>query len=165
MLKDLNLRKAIELAITTEQLGAKFYERMVTRFSDEQKLKEIFATLAQDEKKHEVQFKGILKTVPEKEDEPKQHELYQYLRATAISEFFREDYFKKMADADSRDDLLGRALEFEKATLQYYQAIRDILGESSQIDGIIDAEKTHVINLMKVIMTDAKFRGLGDKWT
>jgi rubrerythrin len=164
MLEDLTLRKAIELAITTEQIGASFYSRLEKKFGDQAKLKQIFGQLVQDERSHEVQFRTILETVPEEAIGAQQYELYQYLRATAISSFFGKDAFKDVDKLDSSDDALGMALAFEKSTLQYYQAIQDILGEQKQLEQIIDAERGHVVALMKVIVTDGKFRGLNYKW-
>lgn len=164
MSEGLTLRKAIQLAITTEQLGADFYKRMEKKFGGQNNLKEIFAQLAKDEIAHEAQFKTILKNTPEDENEKQQYELYQFLRATAISEFFRKDYFTKMKEITGADEALGKALAFEKSTLQFYQAISDIIGESESLDTIIKAERNHVLALMKIIVSDAKFRGLGDKW-
>jgi rubrerythrin len=164
MIEGLTVRKAVELAITTEQLGADYYTRMERKFGDMPELKEIFAQLTKDEKAHEAQFRAILKHVPEDKPEDQQYELYQYLRATAVSEFFHKDYFKTMEDVDAADKALGHALAFEKATLQFYQAIQDILGDNKELDSIIKAERGHVLALMKVIMSDAKFRGMGDKW-
>jgi rubrerythrin len=158
------LREAVELAITTEQLGANFYNGMERKFSDDNELKDIFARLAKDEKAHEAQFKTILKSVPEDKPEEQRYELYQFLRATAISEFFRSDSFKDTDAIKDKTEALGRAFAFEKATHQYYQAMRDVIGESSELDAIIEAEKNHVVTLMKVILTDAKFRSLSDKW-
>ena len=163
-MQDLTLRKSIELAIKTEQLGADFYWRMERKFAEQQELKDIFAQLVKDEKAHEMQFKAILKGVPDEPIEQQQYELHQFLRATAISEFFRDDAFKNVDSIKLADDALGRSLAFEKATLQYYQAIRDILGQNQALEEIINAERTHVITLMKIITADAKFRGLSDKW-
>jgi rubrerythrin len=164
MMEDLNLRKAIELAITTEQLGADFYTRMERKFGDQAELKEVFARLVKDEKAHEAQFQAILELLPDDVDPKRDYEQWQFLRATAISEFFRKDAFKDSDRIDSVDDALGRALSFEKSTLQYYQAIRDLTGESPQLDAIIEAERGHVVSLMRVLMADGKFRGVGDKF-
>lgn len=158
------LREAVELAITTEQLGAHLYARMEKKFADDSKLSEIFAKLAADEKAHEAQFKSLLKQVPEDEPEDQRYELYAFLRATAISEFFSSDSFKDTDEIKDSAEALSRAFAFEKATHQYYQALRDVIGESPQIDDIIKAEKNHVVTLMKVILSDAKFRGVSDKW-
>ena len=164
MAEDFTLRESIQLAVTTEQLGAGYYERMAKRFKGEKDVVDIFSQLAKDEKVHEKQFKAILGDVPKEEDRPKRYELEQFLRATAISEFFQKDYFKNLEGINEARDALTRALNFEKATLQYYQAIGDVLGEHEQLKRIIEAEKNHVITLVKIIPTDAAFRGLSDRF-
>ncbi|MCP4583370.1 MAG: hypothetical protein GY839_17315 [candidate division Zixibacteria bacterium] len=164
MSESLTLRKAIQLAITTEQLGTDFYMRMERKFSNQDNLKEFFGQMVKDEIAHEAQFKVILKNAPEEEDEQERYELYQFLRATAISEFFKEDHIRKMGDITDAGEALTKALAFEKSTLLFYQAIGDIIGSSDQLDAIIKAERGHVLALMKVIVSDAKFRGLGDNW-
>ncbi|MCK5127219.1 MAG: hypothetical protein KAR42_13275 [candidate division Zixibacteria bacterium] len=162
---ELTLRKAIELAVVTEQLGVEYYTRMERKFSDDSQLKEIFGRLVKDEKSHEAQFKKILEKTEEDDKLQAQYEKYQFLRATAISTHLRkEDFTEKAEKIDSAADALGHALAFEKSTLQYYQAMKDILGESSQLQEIIDAEKQHVVALFKVIISDAKFQGTGYKW-
>ena len=164
MIKDLTLRKAVELAVITEQLGADFYDRMKHKFAARKELVEIFDQLVRDERKHETQFKKILETVPEQDIKDEQSDQYQYLRATAMSSFFGRDGLKDTEHIETDEDALGKAMAFEKDTLQYYRAIRDILGEQPQLDQIINAERTHVIALMKVIIADARFRGLDYDW-
>ncbi len=164
MIKELTLRKAVELAVVTEQMGADFYDRLKHKFASEKDLADIFDQLVRDERKHETQFKTILDSVPEQDIESEQFEKYQYLRATAISSFFRKDSLKNTDDIKTADDALGKALAFEKATLQYYEAMRDVLGKQQQLEEIINAERTHVVALMKVIVADAKFRGLDYDW-
>ena len=61
-------------------------------------------------------------------------------------------------------DTLENAFSLEKATLLFYEALLDTLGDDASLSAIIQAEKEHVVALMKVILTGAKFRGLGDKW-
>jgi rubrerythrin len=164
MAEDFTLRESIQLAVTTEQLGADYYERMAGRFKDEKAIAEIFNQLSKDEKVHEQQFKSILGDIPKEEDRPKRYELEQFLRATAISEFFQKGYFENLEGVNETRDALAKALAFEKATLQYYQAIADVLGEHKQLKAIIAAEKNHVITLVRIIPTDAVFRGLSDRF-
>ena len=81
-----------------------------------------------------------------------------------MSEFFRGDagLIAKLDKAKSLDEALIHALGFEKATLGYYLAIRDVLGETGVLDMIIEAEKGHIVRLMKYILTDEKMKGLAD---
>jgi rubrerythrin len=162
MAEDLTLRECIQLAVTTEEIGCKFYERLARKFADDKDIADIFSQLAKDEKAHEKQFKLLLEKVPKEELQPEKYELHQFLRATAISEFFRKDYFKQADEISTPSDALGKALAFEKATLLYYQAIRDVLGENKQLDAIIKAERNHVMAIARVVVTDARFRGLSD---
>lgn len=160
MLEEPTLRKSIELAIETEKIGAKYYQELTERFANDPDIKDIFAQLARDEKVHEQQFNEILKTIPsEGKIDPRQQ---AYLKAASISEFFKTDTFKGIAEVESAEEVMRRAFNFERSTLFFYSALRDIIGESEQLDKIIDAEKLHVTNLLKVILEDAKFRGLQD---
>jgi rubrerythrin len=164
MEQDFTLRESIQLAITTEQLGREYYNRMAGKFKDHKDVVDIFTQLAKDEQTHEEQFKKILENVPQEENTPERYELYQYMRATAISEFFQKDYFKKIAGIDEPTEALVTALNFEKATLQFYKAMREVMGEHKQLDAIIGMERNHVLALVRIIPTDAKFRGLGDSY-
>ena len=47
----------------------------------------------------------------------------------------------------SCEDALRRAIELEKATLGYYRALREVLGPSAALDGIIQAEVEHLLRV------------------
>lgn len=160
----MTLRKAIELAITTEDMGADFYQRLHRKYKDDTEMAEIFERLAKDEKIHKAQFETILKHSEDALSEHRGYEQMRWLRATAISEFFRDDAFKDTDQIEDRDEVLGRALSFEKATLQYYEALRDVIGEHPDLEKVINTEKDHVMSIVRLLPTDGKFRGLGDKF-
>jgi rubrerythrin len=166
MLDEPTLRKSIELAVTTEKLGAAFYNTLSKRFHDDKQLNELFALLAKDEVVHETQFQSLLREIPPDDKSAKDDERYQYLAAVSISQFFAsEDGL--LSDVDkirTKDDALGRAFALEKATLLYYHAIIDILGDHKILRTIIKAEKSHLVSVMKYLITDAKMRGLSDNW-
>jgi rubrerythrin len=167
MLDEVTLRKSIELAVTTEKLGAGFYKTLAEKFRDENELNELFSTLAKDEVvAHEREFRSLLDRIPRDEKVGQPDERYRYLAATAVSEFFmgEKGAFRDTGKIKTRDDALGRAFAFEKATLLYYHAIRDILGENQILHAIIKAEKSHVVSVMKYLITGAKMRGLSDTW-
>ena len=100
---------------------------MAKKFGDNKDVADVFNQLADDEKVHEEQFKALVDKVPQDDDKPERYELYQFLKATAISEFFQKDYFKDVDNISNPTDALVRALSLEKATLQYYQAIAELL--------------------------------------
>ena len=158
-------RQAIEFAVKTEELGTRFYQQLALKFSDQSELKELFELLAKDEVVHEAQFRRLLEKTPPDQGVSTGPE-FQYLRAMSLSQFFmgEEGLKKKCKEIEGKDDALGLAFELEKATLQYYTALRDVLGASETLDDVIEAEKTHLAKVMQYVITDAKFRWWSDKW-
>ena len=163
MFEDVTLRQTVEFAITTEELGAKYYERFAKKFEDDEEIQQIFTQLAQDEVGHEKQFRKLLDKLP---PEPTEHdEKYQVLKAWSLSEFFsrRRGLGRNLDDIKTRDDALQRAFDFEKDAFSFYQALRDVIGDEPVLQEIIDAERQHMLAVMKVLVSGSKFRGLADK--
>jgi rubrerythrin len=166
MLEQLTLRKAIEFAVTTEDLGAKFYTRAAAKFEADADLGGIFAQLARDEEAHGRAFRALLDDAPKTHDDELDYERAQYLRAMALSEFFSSrGPFAKLAQVSDAASALRHAFEFEKAALGFYRALRDVLGPSKPLDAIIEMEKEHLARLLKVLATGARFRSLQDEWS
>ena len=164
MLEDLTLHKALAMAVETEKQGAEYYMKLAKKFADNKEVAEVFTQLAKDEKLHEEQFRQMLKKVPEEPDTKEFTDKHKFLYAARLSEFFDTSTYKNIDDIQEPSDALMKALDFEKATLLYYQAISDIVGDSKEMNGLIQAEKQHAIALTKVLIADAKFRGMNDKW-
>jgi rubrerythrin len=166
ILKKPTLRGGIELAVTTEKLGASFYTTMAKRFKENPEINELFSILAKDEEAHEAQFRALLGKVPADEKNPGSEEQYEYLAAAAMSQFFSTEQgpMKDVEKIQTRDDAFARAFALEKATLLYYHAMQDILGENEILEAIISAEKSHLVSVMKYMITNAKMRGLSDTW-
>jgi rubrerythrin len=158
-MEGLTVRQAVEMAINTEKLGAEFYSNLKEKYASDQKLAEIFERLSKDEKVHEAQFRNLLDDPPKETDTDTTAQ--QFLQAAAFSKYFKEGSLENIG---SEEEALGKALNFEKATLQYYEALRDIIGTNDKLEAIIDAEKDHVVTLMRVITSDARFRSLQDRW-
>jgi rubrerythrin len=163
---NLSLRDGIELAVITEKFGADFYKILAKRFNENAEISELFSILAKDEEAHEAQFKALLKKVPAGEEKPKSDQEYQLLTAAAMSEFFtgEEGPMKDIDKIKTRDDAFARAFALEKASLFYYHAMQDCLGENEILQAIISAEKSHLVGVMKYLVTGAKMRGLADTW-
>ena len=166
MLEELTIRKAIEFAIATEQMGMRAYAKLAEAFSDEEEMSEVFSLLAKDEQAHAAQFQTLLKSVPSDPDVIGDDEQIRYLRAMAMSEFLGGDagLVGGLEKPESLDQVLVHVLGFEKATLGYYLAVREILGESEPLESIIKAEKSHIARLMKYILTDEKMKELADRF-
>jgi len=167
MLEDISLKSCLEFAVAAEELGAKFYNHLASKFSAKQEVANLFELLGKDEQVHKQQFAELLAHVSPEEGELSAPEKSQYVRAMAISEFF-SSYEGPFVDVDkitSRDDALEKAFAFEKATLGFYQAVQDVLGKTPTLTQVIEVEKSHVTRLMKVMITGEKFRSLQDKWS
>ena len=158
------LRKAVQMAVATEQNGIKFYEALAAKFADDPEVGEIFARLAKDEKIHEAQFKKIAEQTPEGEIS-QDDDQFAYLRAMSMSRFFAGETYNDLTNVETAEDALFEALEFEKSTKAYYDAMTHFVGKAPQLEAIIAEEKKHITALMKVVLTGARFRGLADRWS
>jgi len=164
MIEKLTLKRALEFAIKTEQLGADFYHKLAHKHADNAELNELFSVLAQDEEIHEAQFKALAGRLPAEERRELTDSEQEYLRALATAEIFygNNDVLDPADKVQTTQDALGRALDLEKAALLYYSAMRDVLGTSEVLDAIVEAEKEHMVKVMKLMFTGAKMRGLID---
>jgi rubrerythrin len=167
MLEDVSLKSCLEFAVATEENGAKFYHRLATKFATEHEIADLFEQLGKDEQVHKQQFSKLLENAKPEEGELSSPEKSQYVRAMSISEFFSRyrGPFADIEKMEDRNDALEIAFGFEKATLGFYQAVKDILGDDPGLTQVIDAEKSHITRLMKVMVTGAKFRSLQDNWS
>ena len=165
MLEELTIRKALEFAAKTEELGNLFYTRLAKKFQDEE-IAEIFSLLAQDELAHQKQFQTLMEKVPEDPDISSKDERMALLKIMSRSEFFMgpDGLYRQIDEIKTRDDALERAVNLEKATLGYFYAMKDVLGEDEVLSAIIKIEKSHLIKLVEYMITGAKMRGLGDKF-
>ena len=150
MLKDPTPRKAIEFAVKTEEAGAIFYRKIAHRLADDKEIHDMFINLAEDEDRHKAQFEELMERVPPEFAYKSQRERLAVLRATSMSEFFlgEDCIFRDLDSVKTREDALKRALRLEKDTLSYYQAMRDLIGENSTVDAMIQAERNHIATLL-----------------
>jgi delta-aminolevulinic acid dehydratase/porphobilinogen synthase len=91
-----------------------------------------------------------------------------YVQAMSYSIFFSRFHgpFRDIDAIEDRDDALQTALEFEKATLGFYKAVEDAEGSSQILTKIMDAERSHIVVIMKALLVEgSKFRSLQDTWT
>jgi len=165
VLENLSLRSAVEFAVKTEEIGAAQYDRLAKQFAEDVELRELFSTLASDERMHEGQFRAHLSKLPPEPLESVQYEKADYLRAMSISEMFHGERFRRAAETiGSREDALELSLGLEKSTLLYYQAMREVLGASDVLQAIIAAEKEHVVRVARYLIAGGRVRGLSDPY-
>ena len=162
MIEKLTSEACVEFAIRTEELGAQMYKDLAARFPSEPELRDLFAALAADEVEHGERFRSLRARVAAG-GKPISREQGEFLLAMSMSEVFDSEKLAKPVNViRSREDALERALHLEKATLAYYQAMRDVLGPSEVLDALIAVEKKHVVKVMQLMLTGAKFRGFAD---
>ena len=160
---EITVRDALKLAVVTERVGEKIYRSFAEKFADRTEIAAIFTQLAKDEVEHGAFFEKLAGDLPEAEA-TQSYGADSLLRATAMSEFFRKDTFQNLEAVETPEDALEKAFGLEKSTLFFYMSLRESFGSGTALDQVIAEEKRHVTQLMKIMMTQAKFRGLGDKW-
>lgn len=158
---EITMKGAFETAIRAEELGITFYSELARRFSKKPELKELFEILAKDEVEHKRQFTELLNNYGDQIFNANEMD-GEFLKGVDISKFFPgmetvDDNIKPAA-------VLARAYAFEKESVLFYLGIRDVMGNSEQIEKIIKIEKEHVVKLMKYVLEEGKFRGISDSW-
>ncbi len=167
MIEDVTLKGCIEFAVATEELGAKVYAKLAAKFSDNKDIAKLFSRLADDEQIHKLHFSELLKKAPEDQGISSSPEKREYVKAMSLSEFFSHHRgpFKDIEKIQDRNDALQKALDFEKATLGFYKAVEDVLGMHALLTSVIEAERSHVVVLMKALIVEgSEFRSLQDRW-
>ncbi len=147
-----SLSEVIEEAVQTEKLGYRFYTEMSRKFSENERLRELFDTLAVKEQGHEKKF-AELKEKVSSEEMVDREEVSKYLRAIVESEFFlgKGKSLPSMEHVKTAADVVKLALGFEKQTLLYFHAVRDAVKEKSVVDEIIAEERSHVVWLSDLL--------------
>ena len=167
MIEDMTLKGCMEFAVATEELGARVYTRLAHKFADNKEMADLFSRLAADEQVHKKQFAELCEQAPVEEGISDTPEKREYLKVMSMSEFFSHHRgpFKDVEKIQDREDALQKALDFEKATLGFYEAVEDFHGKKDLLSQVIETEKTHVVVLMKALLVEgSKFRSLQDRW-
>jgi rubrerythrin len=165
MIENVTAAKCVEFAVQTEEIGAALYQALAKRFAADAELRELFEGLGRDEAQHRELFRALgERLAPRFRTARVSEEQRAYLRAMSASEVFSaaRGPAQDLEGIRSRDDALERALNLEKATLAYYQAVREVIGADEVIDSLIEVEKRHVVKVMQLLITGEKFRGLAD---
>lgn len=159
MFESISARKAVAIAVKTEELGAKVYRRLARKFADRHEIQQLFSTLAEDEARHAAQFSALYEYVDQNERRS-YAEKYGEIRAIVISEFFskRDGLMRVPESIDSPMDVLQRALEMEQATIAFYKEIGDVVGNLEVVVTILDAERSHAESIKAVMQTLGKTR-------
>jgi rubrerythrin len=164
---DVTAASCVEFAVKVEEMGAELYQQLAQRFSADPELGELFAGLRRDEVQHRELFRAFQDCARSRPSERKiPVELAEHIRATSMADVFSglRDLHRGVDSIRSRDDALERAFKFEKATLGFFQAMQEVFEGDEVLASLIAVEKSHVAKVMELMVTGAKFRGLGDKF-
>ena len=142
--------ETLKLAISIEENGRKFHERMASEAEDEE-LSELFEKLAEQDQKHKEKFEETLgEELGEGEDINTL--LYggledSYLEALADSKVFNpaNENIQAAQQASNRGELLAIAISLEKDKILYYYEILDKATSDKDrqvIQDIIEEEKS-----------------------
>jgi len=167
MIEKVTAATCVEFAIKTEEIGAELYQGLARKFASDRELRELFEGLGRDEVHHGEQIRSMgERLAPRFRDQPVSAEEQHFLRAMSMSDIFSrpKGLAGDVSGVKSREDALERALHLEKATLAYYQAVRDVAGPDQVLDSLIAMEKKHVVKVMQLLLTGARFRGLADSF-
>jgi len=141
----------VELGIQIEINGRDFYNTLAAKIND-QKAKETFRYLAEEEEKHIEAFKRILDSV--QKYEPKEtypQEYFAYMNSAAGNYVFTQKGkgVEIAAIVKNEQDAIDLGIGFEKDSITFYEGMKKIVPEEDQeiIDGLIEQEQDHLRQL------------------
>lgn len=143
-----SLESVLDLAVWLEKHGQAFYER-ARDAATEPGLKEIFATLAAEERKHCAIYTDLyeLYTGKSAEGEELLGEYGKFIQLL-IKEITQSlDFSSEL----TQEDLINRALQFEKNTLLYFSEVKPLFrGKAGAlIEAVCREEKRHIQQLLE----------------
>jgi len=144
-----DISEIYQFAISIEENGERFYREVSGKFSDE-RIKEIFNFLADEEVKHKETFKGLLEKILEyKPAETYPGEYFAYLKAYAQELIFPVQVEKEIEEKMTVKEVLDFAIRRELDSILYYTEVKNVIPETqhTQLDKIIEQERQHFIKL------------------
>jgi rubrerythrin len=143
-----SLESVLDLAVWLEKHGQAFYESARDAATDPG-LKETFATLAVEEKKHCAIYTDLyeLYTGKSAEGEELLGEYGKFIQLL-IKEI---TYSLEFSGVLSQEELINRALQFEKNTLLYFSEVKPLFrGKAGAlIEAVCREEKRHIQQLLE----------------
>ncbi len=151
MMDALTVRGALELAVMTEQTGERFYRRLASRFAQTPEVAKVFDMLAKEEVGHEAQFKKLVAQIDAEDRGIPNYDYQAFLKATAITEFFKPNSEELRDDLSTAKEALERAIAFEKTTKEFYEKVMETTGPNKLLQELVDEEARHVETLTKAL--------------
>ena len=143
-----SLESVLDLAVWLEKHGQDFYERACDKAVDDE-LRETFSALAKEERKHCAIYTDLYEVYTGKSTEGDEL-LGEYGRFIhlLIKEITDSLSFEETL---SQEDLIARALQFEKNTLIFFAEVKPLFrGKAGAIiEAICREEKRHIQQLLE----------------
>jgi rubrerythrin len=133
-----------------ETQGIEFYSANAVKHAANSKIKELFESLAEMEKRHKKLFHGLAAKFAAKhggEPELADSEFLEYLDAMVKGKVFKRD---EIPSGASTEDIVETAIGFEKNSIVFFSAVKQLaLDEEARkaIDRIICEEISHIAML------------------
>ncbi len=143
-----NVRKAVELAVAIEEMGAEMYRSLARRWEANESLRTLFTRLADEEGAHRDGFQALLSSVGMRRRDAASELDEECLRAIALG-CLESGAFDDIDELVEREQVLDRVSKFENYTLLYYRGLKDVLGTNPVLDTMIAEEKRHAVDVMR----------------
>ena len=147
-----SIQEVIEIAIEIEKNGVVFYHAL-TESADTARIRELFAYLAEEEKRHVTRFQEVLESVGGYQVSEAYYaaEYMGYMKALADERVFRSDLSAaEVADrARSPREAIDIAIGFEKESILFLHEMWQVVREADKkaIQKLLDEERDHLKRL------------------
>lgn len=151
----LTIQEIIEIGIEIEKNGAAFYHELKGSAKTSH-VRDLFAFLAEEEKKHVVRFQEILDSVGGYQISEAYYytEYMDYMKAIADNHVFKSNIsVKEVADkAKTPKEAVDIAIGFEKESILLFHEMWHLVPESDKkaIQKLIDEERDHIRRLSAI---------------
>lgn len=141
------------IAVQIEQNGEETYRRAAHQVSDPQ-LAQMLLWMAEEEKHHQEVFNSLIVNKPLTGE---QAEL-EAVGRSLLQDIVRSQTFsleqQQLGEALNLEELLNQSIEFETDTIGFYEFLAGFLDDAeaiAQMQGIIDQERGHVLQLEQIL--------------
>jgi rubrerythrin len=146
-----NPQEILRIALKVEENGKKLYQILEQR-SNNQKVKEIWHYLMEEEERHRNVFAKMLDKVGDYiVYEYSAGEYQAYIKAIASQFIFTQELIKEKTNQlfKSESEAVEFGIHIEKDSIFTYQALREYVLTDKQLvlDKVIEEEKTHLVRL------------------
>lgn len=145
-------RTLLSHAVKVEQDGYRFYIHLA-KAMPEKRLMDLFFLFAEDEQRHEMTFKKMLRDCamqPPTSDKPCDPILERFL--VDMEQYGAQLLEKGLQDGFDRNAQLGVAIQLEKDSILFYGALKAQIGPEQRplLETIIDEELRHLTRLFAI---------------